>query len=160
MIPIDRNKGGEGYPVPTSKHQPSDKSKNPSSKSLHPNIYFQAKQRRIHPLQIQPSTQPRIPHLKPQTRSPILASLPNDQSQLNRAAITEASKRRLRKLLTYGIINVCLNPAGIIRTKGNEVSVNDPSGALWRAQTTVLSRRSDRERTRAQRSSRGSRRNL
>src|SRR5580704_2902262 len=62
----------------------------------------------------------------------------------------------LLKPLSSGIIMVCLNPAGLIRNKGNEASVNDPSGALWRAQTTVLSRSGDREGAGAQWASGGS----
>jgi hypothetical protein len=62
----------------------------------------------------------------------------------------------LLKPLSSGIIMVCLNPAGLFRNKGNEVSVNDPTGALWRAQTTVLSRSGDREGAGAQWASSGS----
>src|SRR5271163_4408542 len=49
----------------------------------------------------------------------------------------------LRKPLTSGIILVCLYLAGLFRAKDTEVCVNDPTGALWCAQTTVLSCRSD-----------------
>src|SRR5208283_4049566 len=42
------------------------------------------------------------------------------------------------------------------RTKGNEVSANDPSGALWCAQTTVLPGGGDREGAGAQWASGGS----
>src|SRR6266446_1976443 len=44
----------------------------------------------------------------------------------------------LRKPLSSGIIMVCLYLAGLFRAKDTEVCVNDPTGALWRAQTTVL----------------------
>src|ERR1019366_9179708 len=44
----------------------------------------------------------------------------------------------LRKGRGSGIIIVCLYLAGLFRAKDTEVCVNDPTGALWGAQTTVL----------------------
>src|ERR1035437_2796835 len=63
------------------------------------------------------------------------------KSRISRAggcAPPELQPVPLRKGLSSGIIMVCLYLAGLFRAKDTEVCVNDPTGALWGAQTTVL----------------------